>query len=109
MIGVSRIAEGEWEHSRSRERLVKAAREFEAQLMKELLRPMVHPEDGSGAGADNAIADFAAEALGSGMSLHGGLGIAREIIRSISRNEPGDSNPGVREPHPESAIRSGFK
>jgi Rod binding domain-containing protein len=77
-------------------RLVKAAHEFEAQMMKELLRPMAQGETLEGdsdSSSGSALADFAAEALGQGISSRGGLGVADEIIRSLSRNGTEHSNP----------------
>lgn len=74
-------------------RLVRAAHEFEAQLMKELLRPLTNGEgleaDDSGAGSGGALADFATEALGQALSTGGGLGIATNIIRSLSSGATG--------------------
>jgi Rod binding domain-containing protein len=75
-------------------RLVQAAHEFEAQLMKELLRPMTRSSnedgDGSGTGSDGsmgALGDFASEALGQALSKQGGLGIATHILSSLSHQE----------------------
>jgi Rod binding domain-containing protein len=75
---------------------VRAAREFEAQMMKELLEPMTGgdamtgDEDsslpGSGAGSGGALADFASQALGQGLSQHGGFGIANQIVRELSHS-----------------------
>lgn len=72
-------------------RLLQGAHEFEAQLMKELLRPMA---TGSSIGADESdahsgdiLGDFATEALGRALSARGGLGIATGVIRSLSGNE----------------------
>ena len=52
-------------------RLVRAAHEFEGQMMKEMLSPMLHgdaltgAEDGdSDAGSNGALGEFATEALG---------------------------------------------
>lgn len=78
-------------------RLVKAAHEFEAQLMKELLAPLTRgasdPEVG-GAGVSNdeeesgsagALGEFAAEALGQALSAVGGFGIANQILGEIGQ------------------------
>lgn len=96
-------------------RLVKAAHEFEAQLMKELLSPMTHAagmDDDSDAGSEGALADFASGALGQALSAHGGLGIATGIIRSLSRNETGfqaASDPGKEERHSARPAGVGLK
>jgi flagellar protein FlgJ len=81
-------------------KLVHAAHEFEAQMMKELLAPMTgsdplfgEDEDdggdsglalGSGSGSGGALADFASEALGQALSERGGFGIASKIIRQLA-------------------------
>jgi Rod binding domain-containing protein len=82
-------------------RLVKAAHEFEAQMMKELLRPMTSaaglfgedgPDgaDGEDTGSMSALDGFASEALGQALSAQGGFGIADKIIGELSQhgNDP---------------------
>jgi Rod binding domain-containing protein len=77
-------------------RLVQAAHEFEAPLMKELLKPMTAGatvEGGeSDAGSGGVLADFATEALGQALSRQGGLGIATNILHSLSRSEKGSQD-----------------
>lgn len=73
-------------------RLVRAAHEFEGQMMKELLKPMLGGdgeggEDGSG--SSGALGEFAAEALGQGLSQQGGFGIADRIVRGLSHSGNG--------------------
>jgi Rod binding domain-containing protein len=82
-------------------RLVQAAHEFEAQMMKELLKPAARSisidGDDSDSGSGGALADFATEALGQSLSRSGGLGIAKSILCSFSRSEttaPSAPNPG---------------
>jgi Rod binding domain-containing protein len=75
-------------------RLVNAAHEFEAQMMKELLKPMAagatDPLTGEESGEDEdsgsggALGEFATEALGRALSERGGLGIANKIIGQLS-------------------------
>jgi Rod binding domain-containing protein len=71
-------------------KLVHAAREFEAQMMKELLKPMttgdgLDGEDSDAAtGAGGALGAFASEVLGQGLSEQGGFGIASSIIRQLA-------------------------
>lgn len=67
-------------------RLEKAAYEFEAQLIKELLRPMTSRDDETESGSFDALADFAGEALGQALSRRGGFGIASSILHSLSQN-----------------------
>ncbi len=75
-------------------RLVHAAHEFEAQMMKELMKPMTSggsitgededsdPESGSG----SALTEFASEALGKALSERGGFGIAKSIVQDLSHS-----------------------
>ncbi len=76
-------------------RLVRAAHEFEGQMMKELLKPMTDgdaltgTEDGDsdrGAGSGGALAEFASEALGQALSQRGGFGIADRIVQELSHS-----------------------
>ncbi len=78
-------------------KLVRAAHEFEAQMMKELLQPMTADDPlsgdddgaglalGSGSGSGGALSDFASEALGQALSQRGGFGIADMIVRELTR------------------------
>src|SRR6478752_3181459 len=70
-------------------RLLKAAHEFEAQMMKELLKPMTaggsFTEDDEDSGSSEIMGGFAAEALGRSLSERGGFGIANSILRSLSQ------------------------
>ncbi len=71
-------------------RLVKAAHEFEAQMMQELLKPLttgngLDGEEGDTAsGSGGALGAFASEALGQALSEQGGFGIATSIVRQLS-------------------------
>ena len=71
-------------------RLVKAAHEFEAQMMKELLKPLTatHGLDGeegdAATGSGSALGEFASESLGQALSDHGGFGIATSILKELS-------------------------
>lgn len=70
-------------------RIVHAAHEFEAQMMKELLKPMTASdgltgeESDSTSGSGGAIGEFASESLGQALSVAGGLGIASSILHSL--------------------------
>jgi Rod binding domain-containing protein len=80
------------ERNASDPRLVRAAHEFEGQLMKELLKPLTgsngldgeDAESSADGGSNGALGEFASEALGQALSAHGGLGIANKIMRGIS-------------------------
>jgi hypothetical protein len=67
-------------------RLVRAAHEFEAQMMKELLRPITqHDEGGDETGYGGALSEFAGEALAQSLSRAGGIGMGKRIMASLSR------------------------
>jgi Rod binding domain-containing protein len=69
---------------------VKAAHEFEAQMMQELLKPLTSGsgfdgEDGDASGSNGTLGAIATEALGRGLSEHGGFGIANSIVRQLTQ------------------------
>ena len=70
-------------------RLLKAAHQFEAMMMKELLAPMSRNgsvmEDSSGEDT-GILGEFATESLAGALSAEGGLGIADRIVKSLSRS-----------------------
>jgi Rod binding domain-containing protein len=69
---------------------VKAAHEFEAQMLQELLKPMTSgngldgEDNDTASGSGGALGAFASEALGRGLSEHGGFGIANSIVRQLT-------------------------
>jgi Rod binding domain-containing protein len=74
-------------------RLVRAAHEFEAQMMKELIKPLnqsdaltgTDNEDGDDdSGSSGALGEFASEALGRALSEGGGFGIASSIVKQLT-------------------------
>jgi Rod binding domain-containing protein len=75
-------------------RLVRAAHEFEAQMMKELMKPMLRgssltgddEDSGGGSGSGGALGEFASEALGRALSEKGGFGIASRIVKDLSQS-----------------------
>src|SRR3954467_13899306 len=78
-------------------RLVRAAHQFEAMMMKELLAPMsrgsalFQDSDGEETGV---LGQFATESLAGALSAGGGLGIADQIVRDLSRSgKPPGSEP----------------
>jgi Rod binding domain-containing protein len=92
-------------------RLVKAAHEFEAQMMKELMKPMnsgdalTGEDDDSGSG--NALGEYASEALGRALSEQGGLGIATHIVKTLSHSgNNGATIPVTGNLHEDTVIRS---
>ena len=69
-------------------RLKRAAREFEAQMMKELLAPInqrsaLFEDCGS---EESVMGEFASESLAGAISARGGLGIADRMVQAISRS-----------------------
>ena len=72
-------------------RLVHAAHEFEAQMMKELLKPIAAGGEfygeASESGSNGALSEFAVSALGESLSSAGGLGVAKAILHSFSQSE----------------------
>lgn len=104
-------------------RLVKAAHEFEGQMMKELLQPMMQGDGlddddgsgdddssglglGSGSGSGGALADFASQSLGQALSERGGFGIANRIIQELSRaGNPKSTNKVTLDPHRNTVMR----
>jgi Rod binding domain-containing protein len=80
-------------------RLLGAAHEFEAQMMKELLKPMSagnalgeSQDDDEDAGSSGALGEFASETLGRALSEAGGLGIADSIMKSLSQRGNGSNS-----------------
>jgi Rod binding domain-containing protein len=80
-------------------RLVSAAHEFEAQMMKELMAPLQSGHDLLGGNDDedssSALTSFAGEALGKAISEHGGLGIAKSILHQLASASNHSGNPSV--------------
>jgi len=71
---------------------VRAAHEFEAQMMAELFKPLTSPDEPMESEEDNSsdaggpLGQFAGEALAEAVSQHGGLGIANLILKNFSRS-----------------------
>jgi Rod binding domain-containing protein len=84
MTGIPAVISKTHEAMVAQPRLVRAAHEFEAQLMKELLKPMADADADGG-----PMAEYASEALGQAISMRGGLGLASSIIASLCRNGTG--------------------
>lgn len=84
------VASNVHQPGRPEPKLVRAAHEFEGQLMKELLKPLNAGGGWSGededSGSAGALGDFASEALGQALSRQGGFGIADKIIGRLSHS-----------------------
>jgi Rod binding domain-containing protein len=87
-------------------KLVNAAHEFEAQMMKELMKPLTKgaapgdadeedDDSGDSLGSAGALGEFASEAMARALSEQGGFGIADRIIAQLSkRSIESDSRDG---------------
>jgi Rod binding domain-containing protein len=98
-------------------KLIRAAHEFEAQMMKELLKPLAGSNalDGDASGSDagldsgsgGALGEFATEALGQGLSEQGGFGIAKGIIQELSHSKTKlEGGKVTSEMHGDTAMRA---
>ena len=73
----------------SEPRLVRAAHQFEAMMMKELLAPMSRGSalfDDSEGEQTGVLGEFASESLAGALSSSGGLGLADRIVHALSRS-----------------------
>ena len=73
----------------SEPRLIRAAHEFEGQMLKELLKPLTAGDGLTGDEADSSkgiLGEYASEALGKALSEQGGFGIADRILHDLSRS-----------------------
>jgi Rod binding domain-containing protein len=100
-------------------KLIHAAHEFEAQMMKELLKPMTNgdaltgDDEGadkvldSGAGSGGTLGEFASESLGKALSERGGFGIADRIVSQLSHSgNQSKSGSVIRDLHGNTVMRS---
>ncbi len=94
-------------------RLVRAAHEFEGQMMQELMKPMTNGEalwgeDADGdAGSSEALGEFASETLAQALSRQGGFGIADRIVKDLSHSGNRHGNEKVTgNPHVNTAMRA---
>jgi Rod binding domain-containing protein len=81
-------------------RLVSAAHEFEAAMMKELMAPLEQGHELGGndddeGGSTSALGSFAGEALGKAISEHGGFGVAKSILHQLSTGSNHSGKPAV--------------
>ena len=72
-------------------RLANAAHEFEAQMLKELIHPLLESSGVPGgdgeqdqSGSSGALGEYAAESLARGISHRGGVGIANRVIHDLA-------------------------
>jgi Rod binding domain-containing protein len=92
-------------------RLVRAAHQFEAMMMKELLAPLSHKsalfDDGKEEDT-GVLGEFAAESLAGGLSARGGLGIADRIVGALSHSgNPSASAPVTGRSPIDTGMRTG--
>lgn len=101
LTGAAAGTAGAASQSAPQPRLVRAAHEFEAQMMKELMKPLHESssldgsdEDGN-SGSSGALGEFASEALGRALSEGGGFGIANRIVHQLSQNNHAGNQNGT--------------
>jgi Rod binding domain-containing protein len=72
-------------------KLVDAARQFEATMLQELLKPMQHgqsswgDEEKSEDSASDTISGFGTESIAKAISKGGGFGIARRVVEQVTQ------------------------
>jgi flagellar protein FlgJ len=73
-------------------KLVNAAQQFESMLLQEMLKPLRSGEDSwggdTGKESDSSmdtISSFGTEAIATAIAKGGGLGIARQVIKQVTR------------------------
>jgi Rod binding domain-containing protein len=77
-------------------KLVDAAQQFEAMLMQEMLKPMRAgqndwSEEKSDDSASDTISSFGTEAVAKAISKGGGLGIAKQVVRQVTKEHERNS------------------
>jgi Rod binding domain-containing protein len=79
-------------------KLVNAAQQFESMLLQEMLKPMRSGEDSwggdTGKESDSSmdtISSFGTEAIATAIAKGGGLGIARQVIKQVTREHQRDT------------------
>ena len=93
-------------------KLINAAHEFEAQMMKELLKPMPASDglegedDSSASGSGGALEEFGSEAFAQALSKQGGFGIATSIIRDLTpKGDKKTSTSVTGNPHGDTVLK----
>jgi flagellar protein FlgJ len=91
-------------------KLQDAAEKFEGMMLQELLKPLQESQDsgftglgsGFGTGEDDrddtldTISSFGTEAVANAIAKHGGLGIAKQVMRQIGALDPTSSNAATK-------------
>jgi flagellar protein FlgJ len=82
-------------------KLVEASQSFEAMMLTEMLKPLhfgAGVDEGgeeSAGGAADTIRGMGTDALGKALAAHGGLGIARKIVKEVtSEHDAADAKRG---------------
>lgn len=93
--------------------LARAAQEFEAQMMKELLKPMTGQDtladmQDDGTGGVGILSEFSSEALAQAISKQGGFGIADRILKELSRSAHGTHGGNAAGDQQQKSATSGF-
>jgi flagellar protein FlgJ len=72
-------------------KLVDAAQQFEAAMLQELLKPMQHGQSSWGGdeksddSASDTMSSFGTESIAKAISKGGGFGIARSVVKEVTR------------------------
>jgi peptidoglycan hydrolase FlgJ len=86
-------------------KLISAAHEFEASLMKEFLKPLQHDslfaDDASGdddntSGSAETLMSYGSEVMAKAISERGGFGIAKKIIAHLESTEKSAKTPAKK-------------
>ncbi|MBB5338504.1 hypothetical protein [Tunturiibacter gelidoferens] len=78
-------------------KLVDAAQQFEATMLQELLKPMQHGQSSWGEeeknddSASDTMSSFGTESIAKAISKGGGFGIARSVVKQITKEHQQDS------------------
>jgi Rod binding domain-containing protein len=108
MLGVSGVDRNAEVGIAPEPRLLRAAHQFEAMMMKELLAPMSRGNalfDDSNGEETGVLGQFASESLAGALSAGGGLGIADRIVHALSRSgNPSASAPVTGKPGTDTGI-----
>jgi Rod binding domain-containing protein len=102
LTGIAATDAGTGNTTTPQPRLVRAAHEFEAQMMQEMMKPLTQgssltgedTDSGNDSGSAGALGQFATEALGRALSERGGFGIANSVLKDLSHS----GNKSVSEP-----------
>lgn len=97
--GTSPLVPSQATNPQSSQKIVHAARDFEALLLGSLLRSLEQGFSllpGDEPSSPDSYRDFSAEALASGLAARGGIGIGNMILRTLMKTNPIERDPGPK-------------